>query len=203
MSCIFHGSIGCGKSSWVKQLASLGYKTIYEDLSDVMYLYDYWKTGKFAFHTQVGFFASWLKLYNIAINVNGAFIDSSIFSHHYIFTKYMYDNGFLSKREFEQCEQLFQQIIQFVKCICIYLRCLPTENINRVQQRNRGVEKKDKNFILEINNRFEMYYASNKSNMYYIDITSLNPNQESDVEEFMKQLKKVGVDFDSYLRRIG
>lgn len=200
--CIFHGSIGCGKSSWVQKLSLLEYKTISEDLSDIIYLHDYWTRGEFAFHTQIGFYSSWLKLYNKAMRMNGAFIDSSIFSHHYIFTKYMYDTGILSTKEYKQCEQLFQQIIQFVECICIYIRCSPQENINRVQQRNRVAEKNSKDFILEINHRFERYYASHKDTMRTIDVTSLNPNRKSDVEEFIKQLAKAGIDLDCYLRRI-
>ena len=42
-SCIFHGNIGCGKSSWMKQLFLLGYNTVFEDISDIAYLNDYWK----------------------------------------------------------------------------------------------------------------------------------------------------------------
>ena len=199
--CIFHGNIGCGKSSWMRQMSLLGYNTVFEDLSDVIYLHDYWETGKFAFHTQIGFYASWLKLYNLAVSMGGAFIDSSIFSHHYIFTKYMYDHRILAKKEYDQCEELFQQIVQFVKCTCIYIRCSLPENLRRVQQRSRNLEKNDRDFICELNNRFEMYYASNENNMYNIDITLLNPNEAGDVAAFVKQLEKVGVNLDSYFRR--
>ena len=200
-SCIFHGNIGCGKSSWMKQIFLLGYNTVFEDISDIAYLNDYWKTGDFAFHTQIGFYTSWLKLYNMAVNKGGAFIDSSIFSHHYIFTKYMYDCGILTKKEYQQCEELFRQIVQIVCCTCIYIQCSLLENLRRVKQRNRKLEKNDKEYICELHNRFELFYESHKANMYKIDITLLNNNEEDDIKEFLNKLEKAGIYLDNYSRR--
>lgn len=197
-SCMFIGCAGCGKSSWVKRLSLLGYRTVFEDLSDIVFSKDYWRNGAFAFHTQIGFYSLWLRLYNESMQIGGAFIDSSIVSHHFIFTRYMYDTGVLSEMEFRQCEQMFQEIMRVVSCSSVYLQCETEQNLLRLHQRNRDMEKNNEKYICEIKRRFDQYYDMNKCHVPSIDITFLDPDKEDDVSKFLFELKKGGVDYAGY-----
>lgn len=199
-SCMFIGNMGCGKSTWLEALNHHGYRTIFEDLSNVIYLNDYWEKGLFAFHTQVSFYATWLNLYNKANQIGGALIDSSILSHHLVFTQYMFDVGTLDQNEYNLCCQLFNAIYDNIDCKCVYLHCDLSENIKRVINRSRNNEKRNVDFITEMNNRFDRLAYISKNPMLCIDITALSPQSDEDFVYFCNQLAGGGINIDCYLR---
>jgi deoxyadenosine/deoxycytidine kinase len=129
---MFIGNIGCGKSTWLKALNKNGYNTVAEDLSEITFLQDYWTNHQFSFHTQIGFYASWLNLYNRAEKIGGAFIDSSIMSHHLVFTKYMSEHSLLTSKEFHVCNQLYEAIMNRICHECVFLYCELEECTNIV-----------------------------------------------------------------------
>lgn len=199
-NCMFIGNMGCGKSTWLKALNQHGYRTIFEDLSDIVYLKDYWEKGTFAFHTQVSFYASWLNLYNKANQMGGALLDSSILSHHMVFTQHMFDDGTLDRNEYNLCCQLFNAIYNNIDCQCIYLHCDVDENIKRVSNRSRNLEKRNVDYVIEMNKRFEILAYAQRNHMLSINITALSPHSYEDFIYFCNQLIEGGINIDCYLR---
>lgn len=110
--------------------------------------------------------------------MGGAFIDSSILSHHHIFTKYMVENSILSIKEYKQCCKLFDAILNTIECIFLY--CDLKQNKNRVSERNRVNEINNESYINLLKMRFDVLYENNKNNIIKIDITDLNPYHKND-----------------------
>lgn len=183
----FMGNIGCGKSTWANQLSSHGYLVASENLNTIKYLDNYWKYGTHAFHTQVEFYATWLDLYYQANQKNRhSIIDSSIISHHMIFSTYMNNHKIISADEFFVCEQLYSAISSVIDCKTVYLYCNIEELYRRAMIRNRPLEKHQMNFLIEIEHMFKK--VTNNLDIPKIDISNKSPNSPEDYIEFVNVL---------------
>lgn len=188
----FMGNIGCGKSTWATKLSTKGYYIAFEDLNKIKYLEQYWKSGNFSFHTQIEFYATWLDLYYNANTQNRtSIIDSSIISHHMVFSYYMKKNKLISEDEFFVCCQLYSAISKLVDYNTVYLFCDIEELYHRTTVRNRILEPHQKDFLIEINCIFENLVK--KLEIPTIDISNLSPNNEKDCIIFETKLKECGV----------
>lgn len=188
----FMGNIGCGKSTWATKLSTKGYHIVFEDLNAIKYLEKYWKSGVYSFHTQIEFYATWLDLYYSAIQENGvSIIDSSIISHHMVFSCYMKKNKLITEEEFFVCCQLYSAISKLVDCNTVYLFCNIDELHRRTTVRNRTLEPHQREFLIEINCMFENIVE--KLRIPTIDISNLSPSNDKDCITFENKLKEYGV----------
>lgn len=200
-NCVFIGNIGCGKSSWVDAFHHHGFQVVKENLDEIYFLQDYWTSGRYAFHAQVGFYATWFNLYNTANLLRGAFMDSSILSHHMIFTEYMHDNALLAEKEYRVCQQLFDAIWSNVQCHNVFLHCSLEENLSRVEKRARKFEIKNREFICMLYNKYNELYYKIQDEMLFIDITNLSPQSDDDFKLFCNELVEGGLNLDSCIGR--
>lgn len=150
------GNIGVGKTTLVKALEEKKYICRYEHLSNVIFLNEYWKTQKYAFHTQIGFYTMWMKaIFEDFSYSDNVFIDCSLHEYHYVFTKYMYDNKLLTEEEWEQCCLLFNGIINLIKkgftINHIFIDCPLELNLERIKIRDRTNEINNIDFIVSLN----------------------------------------------------
>lgn len=187
---VLMGNIGCGKTSWGKVLSQKGYNVICEDLTAVTHLNEYWKTGQNAFFTQLEFYISWIELYNKSQSCKQlCLIDSSILSHHLVFTKYMFNKNILSAEEFQICNSLFENILELIDINVVYLYCNSVELINRIKMRNRENELNSYNYIIDLDNMFNEVVE--QYNIPVIDISNLDVNNNDDVDYFVKKMKEI------------
>lgn len=185
----FFGNIGCGKSTWAQVIAQYcGFHLIKENLQDILFLQHFWKDRQYAFHTQIGFYLEWVSLYRYAALQQQSLMDSSILSHHQIFSTYMVNHQILDKYEFEMCTELYNYILSNTSFNTIYLHCDIDVLEQRIKSRNRTNELHDQKYIIELQKLFwetQKHYC-----LPIIDISHLSPFNEKDVETVMALLQK-------------
>lgn len=186
----FVGCMGCGKSSWTSVLTRSGYHATMEDLGRNPFLHHYWSQGDYPFHTQVSFYTHWLSQYLDASKYEKSIMDSSVISHHEVFTHHMYMEGILTESEYAVCCDLYNSVIELSDCRFIYLRCDEQELYRRIQCRNREHELNSKAYVSTLHQRLEFIASHNSHIVRSIDITSLSPSCKSDLEQFLFMLEE-------------
>lgn len=189
----FLGNIGCGKSTWARCLAKRGFAIFLENLSAHQFLADYWSRKINPFHTQIEFYVLWLKQYSQSYKNGGGILDSSIISHHNIFTKKMLENQIISQQEFDVCDAFYNSVFDVICCRNVYLYCELDECYRRATVRSRANEMHDKEFLEEIHLRLQNIYKENNKNFTFIDITNLDSGRKEDVDHVLSILKKENV----------
>lgn len=186
----FLGHIGCGKSTWAQAITEYcGLSLVKENLQDIHFLPYFWREQRYAFHTQVGFYLEWWKLYNDAMWQKQCLIDSSIISHHLIFSTYMFEHQILDIYEFAMCKNLYEMIVCETSVNTVYLHCDMEVLKQRIKKRNRKDELHSSQYLSELQALY--WKAQKKYNLPIIDISHLSPYNEKDVGSVVTLLKKV------------
>ncbi len=141
------GNIGVGKTSLAKILSkNYNWKLELESVKNNPYLSDFYKDmDKWSFHLQIYFLNNRFEQNQKILNSKKPVIqDRTIYEDEVIFTKNLYESGYLKKREYDNYLKLFNSIIKYVKPpdLIIYLR---NKNIgklvNNIEKRDRVFEK--------------------------------------------------------------
>ena len=182
------GNIGVGKTSLAKILSkNYNWKLELESVKNNPYLSDFYKDmDKWSFHLQIYFLNNRFEQNQKILNSKKPVIqDRTIYEDEVIFTKNLYESGYLKKREYDNYLKLFNSIIKYVKPpdLIIYLR---NKNIgklvNNIEKRDRVFEKSIqiqylKNLHLSYEKWIENY---NLNKILIVDVTEL---------EFIKNTK--------------
>ena len=141
------GNIGVGKTTLAKILSkNYNWKLELESVKNNPYLSDFYKDMyKWSFHLQIYFLNNRFEQNQKILNSKKPVIqDRTIYEDEVIFTKNLYESGYLKKREYDNYLKLFNSIIKYVKPpdLIIYLR---NKNIgklvNNIEKRDRVFEK--------------------------------------------------------------
>ncbi|HLR52920.1 MAG TPA: deoxynucleoside kinase [Candidatus Avamphibacillus sp.] len=142
------GTVGVGKSTMTKALAeALNFKTSFEKVDVNPYLESFYADfERWSFHLQIYFLAERFKEQKKIFEYGGGFIqDRSIYEDTGIFAKMHYDNGTMSKTDYETYRNLFDAMVMTPYFphpdLLIYLEGSLEEVIHRIQQRGRQMEK--------------------------------------------------------------
>jgi len=187
------GNIGVGKTSLAKILSkNYNWKLELESVKKNPYLSDFYEDmEKWSFHLQIYFLNNRFEQnQKILKSKNPVIQDRTIYEDEVIFTKNLYESGFLKKREYNNYLKLFNSIIKYVKPpdLIIYLR---NNNIgklvNNIEKRDRVFEKSIQiQYLKNLHLSYEKWiknYSLNK--ILIIDVTELDFIKKREDLEFV------------------
>ena len=154
------GNIGAGKTT-LTELLSKHYKWIpqFEDVDQNPYLYDFYEDmPRWSFNLQVYFLNSRLtQLLEISKGTETVIQDRTIYEDAYIFAPNLHEMGLMSKRDFDNYFDFFQNLRQMVKPpdLMIYLQASVPTLVGQIQKRGREYEE---NIRLDYLKRLNDYY---------------------------------------------
>jgi deoxyadenosine/deoxycytidine kinase len=140
------GNIGVGKTELTDRLAAeLGWKVYYEPVIENPYLDPFYKDmERWSFHLQMYFLGERFKA-QVNIGKSGeAFIqDRTIYEDAEIFAKTLYEQGSMTKTDYENYTSLFHCMTDFLRPpdLIIYLAASPDTLMERIARRGRESEK--------------------------------------------------------------
>jgi len=154
------GNIGAGKTTLTEML-SKHYKWIpqFEDVDQNPYLFDFYEDmPRWSFNLQIYFLNSRLnQLIEISKGTETVIQDRTIFEDAYIFAPNLHEMGLMSKRDFDNYFDFFQNLRQMVKPpdLMIYLQASVPTLVGQIQKRGREYEE---NIRLDYLKRLNEYY---------------------------------------------
>jgi len=140
------GNIGAGKTTLTEML-SKHYKWIpqFEDVDQNPYLFDFYDDmPRWSFNLQIYFLNSRLnQLIEISKGTETVIQDRTIYEDAYIFAPNLHEMGLMSKRDFENYFDFFQNLEQMVKPpdLLIYLQASVPTLVGQIQKRGREYEE--------------------------------------------------------------
>lgn len=155
------GNIGAGKTTLTEML-SKHYRWIpqFEDVDQNPYLYDFYEDmPRWSFNLQIYFLNSRLnQLIEISKGTETVIQDRTIYEDAYIFAPNLHEMGLMSKRDFENYFDFFQNLRQMVKPpdLMIYLQASVPTLVGQIQKRGRDYEE---NIRLDYLKRLNDYYT--------------------------------------------
>ena len=176
------GNIGVGKTSLAKILSkNYNWKLELESVKNNPYLSDFYKDmHKWSFHLQIYFLNNRFEQNQKILNSKKPVIqDRTIYEDEVIFTKNLYESGYLKKREYDNYLKLFNSIIKYVKPpdLIIYLR---NKNIgklvNNIEKRDRVFEKSIQiQYLKNLHLSYEKWIKNyNLNKILIVDVTELD-----------------------------
>ena len=176
------GNIGVGKTSLAKILSkNYNWKLELESVKNNPYLSDFYKDmDKWSFHLQIYFLNNRFEQNQKILNSKKPVIqDRTIYEDEVIFTKNLYQSGYLKKREYDNYLKLFNSIIKYVKPpdLIIYLR---NKNIgklvNNIEKRDRVFEKSIQiQYLKNLHLSYEKWIKNyNLNKILIVDVTELD-----------------------------
>ena len=140
------GNIGAGKTTLTRMLVDYyGWTPKYESVTYNPYLEDYYKDiQRWSFNLEIYFLEQRFQdLMEIAKSDNVIIQDRTIFEGVYVFVANNYEQGNLSKRDFETYMRLFNLMMSMVKApdLMIYLKSSVPHLVAQIQKRGREYEQ--------------------------------------------------------------
>ena len=135
---------------------------------------------KWSFHSQIYFVKNIFQQNQKILNSKKPVIqDRTIYEDEVIFTKNLYESGYLKKREYDNYLKLFNSIIKYVKPpdLIIYLR---NKNIgklvNNIEKRDRVFEKSIQiQYLKNLHLSYEKWIKNyNLNKILIVDVTELD-----------------------------
>ncbi len=159
------GNIGVGKTELTDRLASeLGWKVYYEPVIENPYLDPFYKDmERWSFHLQMYFLGERFKAQVKIGNSGEAFIqDRTIYEDAEIFAKTLYEQGSMTKTDYENYTSLFHCMTDFLRPpdLIIYLAASPDTLMDRIARRGRESEKTiTRDYLARLGNAYDDWIA--------------------------------------------
>jgi deoxyadenosine/deoxycytidine kinase len=193
------GNIGVGKTTVAERIAKkLNWKVYYESVINNPYLDDFYKDMKrWSFNLQMYFLSHRFRtLKTIAKLKESAVQDRTIYEDVEIFAKSLYEQGFMTERDYKTYRDLFYDMVPYIHApdIIIYLTASPEVLLERIRKRGRGFEKTiSKEYIYYLNNSYEQWMkaAKREHNVVVINSDEVDyVDNENDLNELVQIVKK-------------
>lgn len=174
------GNIGSGKTTLTRMLSQhYGWTPKYEAVTYNPYLDEYYKDiPRWSFNLEIYFLAQRLKdLVNLSKSDEVIIQDRTIFEGVYVFVANNYDQGNLSKRDFDTYMDLFNAVMESVKYpdLMIYLRSSIPHLVAQIQKRGRDYEQSiSLDYLQGLNERYEKFISEYKGDLLVIDTDGLD-----------------------------
>ncbi len=160
------GNIGCGKTTLTKKLADrLGWRPMFESVDDNPYLNDFYTDmDKYSFPLQVYFLTHRFKAHReIESSMASSIQDRTIYEDAHIFARSLYEQGKMTKRDFENYKSLYSTMVEYLSppTIMIFLKRTTEKLMERIRQRGRGCEQEiPVDYIEKLNQYYHEWYDS-------------------------------------------
>ena len=140
------GNIGVGKSTLVSLLAErLGWEPVFEAVAENPYLADFYADmRRWSFHSQVFFLSRRLQQHHDLLKQPYSIIqDRSVYEDAEIFARNLYQQGFMSQRDWQCYTELYQTLALLLQPpdLVVYLQASVSTLRRRIQQRGRAYEQ--------------------------------------------------------------
>jgi deoxyadenosine/deoxycytidine kinase len=190
------GNIGAGKTT-LTELLSKHYKWIpqFEDVDQNPYLYDFYEDmPRWSFNLQVYFLNSRLnQLIEISKGTETVIQDRTIYEDAYIFAPNLHDMGLMSKRDFDNYFDFFQNLRQMVKPpdLLIYLKASVPTLVGQIQKRGREYEENIRlDYLKKLNEFYNKWIEGYKEGPLLVIEVDNNNFAEND-EDLGKIISKI------------
>ncbi len=198
MKIYIEGNIACGKSTFTRLLSHefKNYEFVQEpvdewinikDNNDVNILEHFYKNPKkWSFPFQMTTFITRIKKISHIPENKLAFIERSVFTDRYCFSKNLYETGALNDIEWKLYTDWFDWLCQtfYVEpCLFIYLKTNPDVCFKRLKKRSRNEESSvPLDYLRKLHNKHELWLNNiDKSHILIIDA---NKEFETDLNRF-------------------
>lgn len=175
------GNIGSGKTTLTKMLARhYDWKPRFESVARNPYLSDYYKDiSRWSFNLEVFFLKERFKdILDIAQAEKTIIQDRTIFEGVHVFTVNNYEQGNLSRRDFETYMELFDQLMSIVRLpdLMIYLRASVPHLVQNIQRRGRDYEQGMQiEYLQGINERYDDFiFNKYKGRVLVVDVDEID-----------------------------
>lgn len=187
------GGVGVGKTYLGRQLKELlpSLKFIEEDTTKNLYLNEFYSDmRKWGFHSRISMLA--MVLSNAAEaylsnNQDDIVILDRCVDELIVFATKEYEEGNLTRKEFELYKQLYYGILDTLPRpdLFVYFRCKPETSFQRIIQRGRECEKGvTLNFCEDVIRRYDAW----RSQVEAGKVLDLNTDQELDTQKIMQDI---------------
>ncbi|MEC8610232.1 MAG: deoxynucleoside kinase [Bacteroidota bacterium] len=183
------GNIGSGKTTLTTLLSKkFDWQPQYEDVDDNPYLNDFYKDmQRWSFNLQVYFLNSrFNQVQEIHKSKKDIIQDRTIYEDAYIFAPNLHAMGLMSSRDFENYQQLFHLMNDFIPApdLLIYLRSSVPNLVDQIQKRGRDYENSIRlDYLSRLNERYEAWISSyTKGRLLILDVDNIDFQDTSDFE---------------------
>ncbi len=190
------GNIGAGKTT-LTELLSKHYKWIpqFEDVDQNPYLYDFYEDmPRWSFNLQIYFLNSRLnQLLEISKGTETVIQDRTIYEDAYIFAPNLHDMGLMSKRDFDNYFDFFQNLRQMVNPpdLLIYLKASVPTLVGQIQKRGREYEENIRlDYLKKLNEFYNKWIEGYKEGPLLV-IEVDNNNFAENEEDLGKIISKI------------
>jgi deoxyadenosine/deoxycytidine kinase len=160
---IVAGNIGVGKSTLVNLLSQrLGWQPFYEPVADNPYLADFYSDmPRWSFQSQIFFLGNRLRIHNELLAHPASVVqDRSVYEDAEIFARNLYNQGFLSERDFNTYRHLYDVLVELLPPpdLVVYLRASVTTLQQRIARRARDYESRIRPvYLAQLNALYEQW----------------------------------------------
>ena len=169
------GNIGCGKTTLTNMLAKhYGWEPRFESVEYNPYLADFYADmARWSFNLQVYFLNKRFKdVVEIGKSEKYIIQDRTIYEDARIFAPNLHDQGFMSDRDFENYQDLFDLMTSLVKMpdLLIYVRASVPTLVSQIQKRARGYEQQMKlDYLQGLNDKYENWIKDYKGKLLIVE----------------------------------
>ena len=169
------GNIGCGKTNLTKMLAKhYGWKPAFETVEFNPYLEDFYADMKrWSFNLQIFFLNKRFKdVVEIGKSNDYIIQDRTIYEDARIFAPNLHDQGFMSDRDFDNYQDLFDLMMSLVKMpdLMIYIRASIPTLVAQIQKRGRAYEASMRiDYLQGLNDKYEKWISEYKGKLLIVD----------------------------------
>ena len=166
MFVIVAGNIGCGKTTLTSNLSErLGWKPMFESVEDNPYLSDFYgDMSRWSFALQIHFLTHRFNTHRQIEDANfSAIQDRSIYEDANIFARSLYEQGNMSRRDYDNYIGLYKTMIEYIEppSLMIFLKRSVPKLMERIKQRGRDYEQSiPVDYISRLNDFYEEWYDS-------------------------------------------
>lgn len=190
------GNIGVGKTTFTEVVAKrFNLLEVYESVADNPYLSDFYSDMKrWSFNLQIYFLHHrFSAINNLSSYDSGMVQDRTIYEDVEIFSKNLFDMGFMDKRDWDTYSELFVNMTKFLKKpdLIVYLRADLEVLLDRIKTRSRDYETEiDPEYIDRLNDLYDDW-ITNTNDIKTITIDTNNFNIFEDTDKLDDIISKI------------
>lgn len=169
------GNIGAGKTTLTTMLAKhYGWTPRFESVEYNPYLEDFYADmNRWSFNLQIYFLNKRFKdVVEISKENETIIQDRTIYEDARIFAPNLYEQGYMSDRDFKNYQDLFDLMMSLVKYpdLLIYLRSSIPHLVSQIQKRGRAYESTMRiDYLQGLNDKYEKWISDYKGKVLIID----------------------------------
>jgi len=189
------GNIGAGKTTLTNMLAKhYGWTPRFESVEFNPYLEDFYgDMSRWSFNLQIYFLNKRFKdVVEISKEDTTIIQDRTIYEDARIFAPNLYEQGYMSDRDFKNYQDLFDLMMSLVKYpdLLIYLRSSIPTLVGQIQRRGRAYESSMRiDYLQGLNDKYEKWISEYKGRLLIVDKDKVDfLNNPSDFQYIIDQI---------------